>query len=173
MEFKEKQHLKLWCLYLHLAAGATLVLCILIFDIGEMSFQQLRESYFAPVLAVLISFVIIILVQQSKLTTLINQDSITYKHAPFHGKSIEFKWLSLDKVYIRKYNAICEYGGYGIKTRFWFKFRDKAYILNGKNKGLQHEFKDGKRLLLSSNKIEELEMFLINLKTRYNIQAIE
>ncbi|KIA96769.1 hypothetical protein OC25_02525 [Pedobacter kyungheensis] len=79
----------------------------------------------------------------------------------------------MEKAYIRKYDAFSEYGGYGVKTRLWFKFKDKAYILNDKNRGLQLEFKNGKKLLFSSNKIDEMEMFLINLKTRYKIQAIQ
>ena len=81
-------------------------------------------------------------------------------------------WTTIEKAYIRKYDAFSEYGGYGIKHRLWFKFGDKGYILNDKNKGLQLELKSGKKLLFSSNKIDEMELFLINLKKKYNIQAI-
>lgn len=56
--------------------------------------------------------------------------------------------------------------------RLWFNFKDKAYLMNDKSRGFQIVFKNGKKLLFSSNKVDALELFLINLKTKYNIQAI-
>ena len=79
----------------------------------------------------------------------------------------------MERVYLNKFDALGDYGGWGVRYRLWFKFNDKAYILNDKERGLQIEFKNGKRLLFSSNKLEELELFLINFKSRYNIQAIQ
>ncbi|SER02221.1 hypothetical protein [Pedobacter rhizosphaerae] len=173
MEFEEKQNLKLWWLYIILGVDATIVLSIVLFDKGGMSLQQLKDNYFGPLWAVILPFIIIFLIQKNKLTLHINQEGISYRYFPFHTKTCLFTLKSLDKAYIRKYDALSEYGGYGTRIRLWFKFRDKAYILNDKNKGLQLEFKNGKKLLFSTNKLEALEMFLINLKIRYNIQAIE
>ncbi|GAA4212996.1 hypothetical protein GCM10022289_44550 [Pedobacter jeongneungensis] len=173
MEFEEKQGLKIWWLYL--VTGVTIfpTLAILIFQKDGPGLAELKRMYFAPVLAVFLPFLIIFLIQQSKLTLKINADGLSYRYFPFHFKPSYFSWMSIEKAYIRKYDAFSEYGGYGVKTRLWFKLKDKAFILNDKNRGLQLEFKNGKKLLFSSNKIEELEMFLLNLKTRYNIQAIQ
>jgi len=66
-----------------------------------------------------------------------------------------------------------DYGGWGVRYRLWFKFNDKAYILNDRDKGLKIEFKNSRKLLFSSNKLDALELFLINLKTQYQIQAIQ
>jgi len=173
MEFEEKHGLKIWWLYLVIAATIFPTAAILIFQNGGLSFTELKKVYFAPVLALLSPFLIIFLVQQNKLTLKINAEGISFRYLPFHFKFNRFRWISIEKAYIRKFDAFSEYGGYGVKTRLWFKFRDKAYILNDKNRGLQLEFKNGKKLLFTSNKIEDLEMFLINLKTRYNIQAIQ
>lgn len=107
------------------------------------------------------------------MTLQIGTEGISYKYFPFQTKLKLLSWGNMEKVYINKYNALGDYGGFGVRSRLWFKFNDKAYILNDKDKGLQIEFKNGKKLLFSSNKIEELQMFLINLKTRYNIQAIQ
>jgi hypothetical protein len=172
MEFEEKQNLKLWWLYILLGVDTIIVLSIVLFDKGGMSLQQLKDNYFLPFWAVLLPFAIVFFIQRNTLTLQINQEGVSYRYFPFHRKPNLFKWLNIEKAYIRKYDAFSEYGGFGTKTRLWFKFGDKAYILNDKNKGLQLEFRNGKKLLFSSNKIEELEMFLINLKTRYNIQAI-
>jgi len=172
MEFEEKQRLNLWWLYILIVADAIMVTCIVLFDKGGMSFQDLKGIYFAPVWAVLFPFAIVFAIQKSTLTLSINQDGISYRYFPFKLKLKLISWDSIQSVYINKYDAFSDYGGYGFKHRLWFNFRDKAYILNNQSKGLQIEFKDGKKLLFSSNKIEEMELFLINLKTRYHIQAI-
>lgn len=146
---------------------------LLIFQNNGLSIIELKDMYFAPVLALLSPFLIIYLVQQSRLTLKITADGIAFRYPPFLFTSSRFRWDRIEKAYIRKYNAFSEYGGYGVKNRLWFKFNDKAYLLNDKDRGLQLEFKDGKKLLFSSNKIDEIQIFLINLKTRYNIQAIQ
>ncbi len=173
MEFEEKHGLKIWWLYLVIAVTIFPTAALLIFQNKGLSYAELKAMYFAPVLAILSPFLIIFLVQQSKLTLKITAEGVSFRYPPFHFTPSRFRWVSIEKAYIRKYDAFSEYGGYGVKNRLWFKFKDKAYLLNDKNRGLQLEFKNGKKLLFSSNKIEELEMFLLNLKTRYNIQAIQ
>ena len=172
MEFEEKQGLKLWWLYILLAVNTIMMLSILFFDKDGMSFQDLKKMYFLPFLAIILPFAIIFLTQKNKLTLRINAEGITYRYFPFNNGKRVFSWVNIEKIYINKYDALGDYGGWGIRYRLWFKFRDKAYLLNDQSKGLQIEFKNGKKLLFSSNKIDELELFLINLKTKYNIQAI-
>ncbi|WP_406826509.1 hypothetical protein [Pedobacter sp. KACC 23697] len=173
MQFEEKQHLKLWWLYLLIGVDAIIVLSIVLFDKGGMSFTDLKDVYFAPLWAVLLPFIIIYLIQQHVLTLRINHEGIFYRYFPFKAKLKHLPWDEIDKAYTTKYDAFGDYGGYGVKSRLWFKFSDKAYLLNDKDRGLQLKFKNGRKLLFSSNKIDEMELFLINLKTRYNIQAIQ
>lgn len=173
MEFEEQQHLKLWWLYLLVGVDAIIVLSIVLFDKGGMSFTDLKAVYFAPLWAVILPFAIIYLIQQNVLTLRINQEGIYYRYFPFKARLKHLKWDEIAKAHITKYDAFGDYGGYGVKIRLWFKFDDKAYILNDKDRGLQLEFKNGKKLLFSSNRIDEMELFLINLKTRYHIQAIQ
>ena len=173
MEFEEQQHLKLWWLYLLVGVDAIIVLCIVLFDKGGISFTDLKAVYFAPLWAVILPFAIIYLIQQNVLTLRINEEGIYYRYFPFKARLKHLKWDEIAKAHITKYDAFGDYGGYGVKIRLWFKFDDKAYILNDKDRGLQLEFKNGKKLLFSSNRIDEMELFLINLKTRYHIQAIQ
>lgn len=173
MKFEEKQSLKLWWLYILLAVNAITVISIIIFDKGGMNFQDLKKIYFLPFLAIVLPFAIIFIIQRNKLTLSITPEGIIYRYFPFSNRNSVFQWINIEKVYINKYDALGDYGGWGVRYRLWFKFNDKAFLLNDQSKGLQIEFKNGKRLLFSSNKIEELELFLINFKTRYNIQAIQ
>ncbi|MFC4210469.1 hypothetical protein ACFOWA_04700 [Pedobacter lithocola] len=173
MEFEEKQYLNLWWLYVILAVNAVIVLCIVLFDRGGMSFEDLQNSFFAPIWAVLIPFIILYLIHKNILTTKLSVEGISFRYFPFQRKIKLFRWDEIESVYMNKYDALGDYGGWGVRYRLWFKFDDKAYILNDKNKGLQIEFKNGKRLLFSSNKLEELELFLFNLKTANHIKAIQ
>lgn len=172
MEFEEKQRFAIWWLYLVMGATIFPTIAILVFSKDAPGLEELKTMYFAPVLAVLSPFLIVFLIQKSTLTLRLTDAGLSYQYFPFHIKPKVMSWTTIEKVYIRKYDAFSEYGGYGIKHRLWFKFSDKGYILNDKNKGLQLELKSGKKLLFSSNKIDEMELFLINLKKKYNIQAI-
>lgn len=172
MEFEEKHGLKIWWLYLITGITIFPTVVILLFYKGGLGYETLKEMYFLPLLTTLSPFLIIFLIQQNQLTLKINSEGISYRYFPFNYKLKAQTWGNIDRAYIRDYNAFSEYGGYGIKNRLWFKFKDKAYLLNDGHRGLQLEFKNGKKLLFSTNKVEELESFLINIKTRYNIQAI-
>jgi len=173
MEFEEKQNLNLWWLYILLGLDAVIVLSIVLFDKGGMDFRALKQAYFAPLLAVLLPFLVIFVIQKNKLSLKITPEGIFYRYFPFQLKAKLLEWQNIERVYLNKFDALGDYGGWGVRYRLWFKFNDKAYILNDKEQGLQIEFKNGKRLLFSSNKLEELELFLINFKSRYNIQAIQ
>ncbi|WP_316831614.1 hypothetical protein [Pedobacter aquatilis] len=173
MEFEEKQNLKLWWLYILLIVDTVIVLSIVLFDKGGMSLSDIEKAYFAPLWAVFLPFLIIYFIQKNTLTTTINLNGISYRYFPFQLKPKLIEWKNIEKVYLNNFDALGDYGGWGVRYRLWFKFNDKAYIMNDKNKGLQLEFGANKKLLFSTNKLAELELFLINLKTKYNIQAIQ
>jgi len=63
----------------------------------------------------------------------------------------------LDKVYLRKYSPIGEYGGWG--------FRYGAYNIKG-SQGLQLKFKNGKMLLIGTQRPEELQKVLDQFKSK-------
>ena len=173
MEFEEKQGLKIWWLYLITGVSIIPGLAIIFLSKDGLSLEELKGMYFAPILALLSPFLIIYLIEKSTLTLKMDQHGLTYRYFPLQFKYKTQNWENVEKAYLRKYDAFSEYGGYGVKSRLWFKVNDKAYLLNDGNRGLQLEFKNGKKLLFSTNKIEEVEAFLINIKIRYNIQAIQ
>ncbi len=62
-----------------------------------------------------------------------------------------FAWSELRRCDARTYRPILEYGGWGVR---WSR-AGKAYNVYG-NRGVQLEFLDGKRLLIGSQRAEEL-----------------
>jgi hypothetical protein len=93
-----------------------------------------------------------------KMETTINNEGIWYRFYPFLVKKRFINWNDIDKAYLRDYKPIIEYGGWGIR----FGFSGRAYNIRG-NHGLQLVFRDGKKLLLGTQKPEELESLLKNL----------
>ncbi|MGE5356069.1 MAG: hypothetical protein ACM3PT_07495 [Deltaproteobacteria bacterium] len=88
-----------------------------------------------------------------KLETIVSRDGIFVRFFPIHLKYRFFKWDDVDKAYIRKYNAIFEYGGWGIKYSLGGK--GKAYNVSG-NMGLQIEFKNGEKILIGTKNPDKL-----------------
>ena len=172
MEFQEVQKLKLWWLYLLLGIETIIVSSVLFLDKGGITLHELKESYFAPIWALALPYVIIYFVTKNSLTLLIDQFGVSYRYWPF-TKRREISWTRINKMYLRKYDALGEYGGWGVKHRLWFKFNDKAYIFNDNTTGLQLELSNNKKILFSTTKPDELALFLINLKRQYHIGAIE
>jgi len=88
-----------------------------------------------------------------RLETQIKKDGVYLKFFPFHLSFRRYTWDKISKSFVRQYNPIGEYGGWGI--RFGFFGKGKAYSVSG-NKGLQVEFSDTKRVLIGTNKPDEL-----------------
>lgn len=172
MEFEEKQKLDLWWLYILIGLETIVVSCILFLNKGGISFEKLKEIYFAPIICIILPYFVVYFVTQNSLTIKIDQFGISYRYWPF-TKQRTISWIHIRKMYLRKYDALGEYGGWGVKTRLWFKLKDKAYIFNDKNIGLQLELSNDKKILFSTSKQDELNLFLINLKRTNNIGAIE
>lgn len=173
MIFKEEQKLNLWWLYILLGIEAIIILSITFLAEGGMSWQQLKDIYFVPILGILLPFIIIYIIQQNRFSLEISKEGVSYRFWPFARKTKHIPFISINAMYIRKYDALGEYGGWGTKYRLWFNLKDKAFIFNDGNKGLQLELKNGKKLLFSITDIDSLHLFLINLKTTQNIGAIE
>ncbi len=112
------------------------------------------------------------LINRIRLRLKINESGITYKVCGLHLKERNINWNDLDKVEIRKYDALGEYGGWGIKSRLWFKFRDIGYIFNNENQGLQLYLKNKKKILFSTGRPDELRFFLSGLKSVYHVNSI-
>ena len=87
-----------------------------------------------------------------RLVTEVRSDGLHVRFVPFVRKHVPF--ASIRRCEARTYRPVAEYGGWGI--RFGWGGRGKAYTVRG-DRGVQLEFTDGKRLLIGSQRADELE----------------
>ena len=104
---------------------------------------------------IVIILLVIILFLFLKLKTRIDEMGIHYQFFPFHLSFKTIPWAQISKCYVRKYNALGEYGGWGLKYNF-FKKRAKSFTTKG-NIGLQLELKNGTKLLIGSQLKDSLQ----------------
>ena len=101
-----------------------------------------------------------------KLKTSIDEKGIHYQFYPFHLKMKLIKWEAIKKAQVRTYDPISEYGGWGLKGgSFWNKEKGKCVNISG-NIGIQVEFKNGKNLLIGTQKKEKATHVLKTYKNR-------
>ena len=92
-----------------------------------------------------------------RLKTIIKEDGVYVQYFPFHLKYKFYPWETMARIYVRTYNPLAEYGGWGIKGSF--RGNGWAYNVSGKT-GLQLEFKDKKKLLIGTQKPTDIQKTL-------------
>ena len=95
-----------------------------------------------------------------RLDTAIKQDGIYYRFLPFQFAYKRISWDRISKCFVREYNPIIEYGGWGLRIGLFGK--GQAFNVSG-NKGLQLIYDNGKRFLLGTQKPEEIKNVLQQL----------
>jgi hypothetical protein len=153
--FTEVQRYRQWWIWLSIAVVNTIVFVKVVtgFNAATASFNLL-----APILFIVTFDLFFFLV---RLETKIDEVGIWIRFFPFHLRFKCISWTTVSKVFVREYNPLFEYGGWGIK--YGFTGYGKAYSING-NKGLQIELLSGKKVLIGTNKAEELELVINQLK---------
>ena len=95
-----------------------------------------------------------------KLKTRIDEKGIHYQFIPFHLSKRTIAWTDLKLAHTRTYDAITEYGGWGMKGGFlWRKSKGVAYNVSG-NIGIQLEYKSGKKILIGTQKLNDANAVL-------------
>ena len=89
----------------------------------------------------------------SRLVTEVRNDGIYIRYIPFHRSFRRIGFEQLRRYEVRTYRPLAEYGGWGI--RYGFKGKGRAYNVSG-NRGVQIELSNGKRLLIGSQRPEDL-----------------
>jgi hypothetical protein len=84
-----------------------------------------------------------------KLVTEVRSDALYIRFFPLTHQRITFE--DITRYEVRTYNPMREFGGWGIR----YRRGGKAYNVSG-NRGLQLELANGKRLLIGSQRPEEL-----------------
>ena len=105
---------------------------------------------------------IFLLFQKSVLITSIGTECIQFRYPPFIAKNRTIKIEEIMELEIRKYKPLWEYGGYGIRTSLKY---GKAFNVKG-NTGLQLHLKNGKKILLGTQKRESMEWAINKIKKK-------
>lgn len=124
------------------------------------SFSQKLGAFSGLIFIALIAILFLFM----KLKTRVDVIGIHNQFYPFHFRYKTIRWAAIDKCYLRKYNAISEYGGWGNKFSLFGK-NGKSFTTKG-NIGLQLKLKNGKNILIGTQKKEELQRTLDNYKDK-------
>lgn len=157
LNFAETQRFRqtwLWVVFALLSGGFLSIV------VGQTLGQGIFANNLFPGAALFlmggIILLIIILFYKSSLSVKINRNGIYYRFIPFHWYYKKIAWEKVEKVYVRRYDALTEYGsGWGIK----FGNAGKAYIVSG-NYGLQIDLLDERKILLGTQRPSELERMI-------------
>lgn len=94
----------------------------------------------------------------------IEKDGIYIKYFPFHLKPLFLNWNDVDQFFLRRYNPLSEYGGWGLKGTK----NNRAYNVSG-NMGLQIFLKDGKKILVGTANPKKLEIALLEIRNQIKL----
>jgi hypothetical protein len=94
-----------------------------------------------------------------RLDTVVTKEGISVKFFPFHCSFRHYRWERISKAVVLKY-SVFESGGWGIKSS---RVYNKVYSVWG-NKGLKLELTNGHKLLIGTQKANELEAILYKIK---------
>jgi hypothetical protein len=102
-----------------------------------------------------IPLLLFLLLFRTELRTQINERQISFSYRPFIQKEKVIEWSDIKNCYIRIYNPIKEYGGWGIRLAIK-RGHGRAYNVSG-NMGIQLELVNGDMILIGTRKPKEAE----------------
>jgi hypothetical protein len=105
--------------------------------------------------AEIILIVTLLITWSARLDVTVDDRELLVRFWPFHRQPRRFPLSEIAEAQVRRYQPIVEYGGWGIR----FGFHGMAYNVSG-NEGVQLVLTNGKRILIGSQKSEELQRAL-------------
>ena len=154
--FSESQKFRQWWLWAILIAATVLpasaAFIALLNHTGGMTTKIFACTMVMPV-------IIIALFIFFELRTVIDEIGISYQFFPIQLKPRLKRWEDIEKADVRTYSPLSEFGGCGLRYTFG---NGTAYNVSG-NMGLQIVFKNGKKLLVGTQRPEEINELLRRL----------
>ncbi len=160
INFKEVQGFKIWWAWTAVAALSILFIYAIVQQVflGK-PFGDNPAPDFVLVLTGSLFLLLLFFLSRIKLATRITDAGIFYRFSPFQFKETQIEWHDLKDAYIRQYNSLYEYGGWGIRQGP--KKAGRALNTAGSsNRGLQLQFNDGKLLLIGTQRPDEIESII-------------
>jgi len=143
-----------WLVNISMIAAALLSVFALRKEFSGQNPPDTPELILAITAGIGVPILIVVLFFFLKLETEVRPDGLYLRYIPFHNHFRKFAPDDFRECYARQYKPIREYGGWGIRCGLFGMGR--AYNVSG-NKGVQLVFNNGKKLLIGSQRAEELE----------------
>ncbi|WP_135612740.1 DUF6141 family protein [Methanococcoides sp. AM1] len=105
------------------------------------------------ILTIIFGFLFPLFIFSMKLVIEVRSDGVYVRFFPFHLSFKKFSYTDIGSYKAVHYSALRDYGGWGIR----YGRNGKAYNISG-NDGIMLEFRNGKHLLIGSQKVHELLM---------------
>jgi len=154
--YREEQRFSLWLRWL-VALLMALAVPLSIFSLIKIPSEQgspgILPIIILTIAGIFVPIAIAVLFLLLNLETEVRPDGLYVRYFPFHINFKRFAVEDLSEYYARQYRPILEYGGWGVRCSLR---KGKAYNVSG-NRGVQLVFKNGKRLLIGSQRAKELE----------------
>ncbi|WP_129713917.1 hypothetical protein [Pedobacter sp. SYP-B3415] len=166
-EYTETQRLALWWLPLFLIFETIITGSILFFGPEPLSWSRLEADAFLPVLVLFLPWLLLLFMRSFRFEFSLSASGIHYRSRLLFWQKRTLPWSAISRAWVRSFDALGEYGGWGVRYRLWFKMKDKAFIFEGHDRGLQLELKNGRKLLFGSVRPLELELFIEQLNNNH------
>lgn len=156
--FEERQYLHIWSKVLMIGVVLLLIYLLKEYCNSSDSANPMEVVFLTGILLLMLLLTGILVT--ARLETSISEKELTYRFYPFQLKPRHVSWREVTHCYTRRYRPIMEYGGWGLRTGF----SNKGNAVNASGcDGLQLVFENGKRLLIGTQKPDEVKKILIEL----------
>jgi len=168
--FHEEQHLRTSKLMWVVIPAIVLAIAAMIYAlVQQLAFDEpvgddpLSNELMIVVLvpSILLMIALAWLLWASKLVTEVHDDGIYIQYVPYHRHLLTYKWSDLQDFQTREYRPIREFGGWGLRLSPFGG--GMAYNVSG-NQGLQLVLKSGKKILIGTQRRDELDAALKQIK---------
>ncbi len=159
-DFNEVQGFKTWWAWLSVAALNVFFIYAIVQQVilGEPFGTKPAPDY-VLIIVELFFLLLLLFLKLVRLKTRITEAGIYYRYYPFHFKEKLIEWHELRDAYMREYNSLYEYGGWGIRTGAE-KCGKALNTSASSNIGLQLQFNNGKLLLIGTRKPDEIKLII-------------
>lgn len=161
--FREEQYFNQWWLWLFIAIAVLSVWFIAWMQllVGKPLGDKPMSDFGVILLWIGMGLLFPLLFSTMHLVTEVRADGLYVRFVPFHFKRLRFDWEDIVEAKAVTYSPLKEFGGWGIR----YGRAGKAYNVSG-NRGVWLRFRNGSRLLIGSQRAEELEQAILRTKGR-------
>ena len=151
--FLEKQFIKRWWLFMF-------ILAVIVIGVGTAYYATLNAeedtAVIVSIISLLITAPIVFGLLYLRMETRIDEKGVFTRFRPFGFTRKFYTWNEIEDIYVRTYDPLTEYGGWGIRGLGENK---KSYNVAG-NTGIQVIPKNGEKFLIGTQKAEEAKQVI-------------